>query len=239
MKTVKFEGKDLPVENVYVQVNYDSFQDHPAINDEGFPPIFQMYSRHMFQNNVDQVYDQLSKIEWRDLRSKQKESLTELLEQKGFDPLDLKESIANSFTSIIEFNDLEGAKSFLDILNISSKCYKYAGQSQSDWSKALIVLTDDFYETSGCDRNHANKILESCNQELLNYTNGDIFWYEIIYKEKVSIKSQYFEEEQEVEYIRTLNNCGGFMGTDPMKNGMSDNIPQELWDKLITAMQNV
>ena len=112
--------------------------------------------------------------------------------------------------------------------------YTSTGYSQGDWSNVLIVCTDQFFESSGCQRKNAEEILKGSKELFDAWAWGDVFGFtEFTKKEFVKIPREEYNAgnfdnlEDLVEWEET-NSCGGFYGDDFENNGILDEVSEEL-----------
>ena len=108
------------------------------------------------------------------------------------------------------------------------------GYSQGDWAEVLIVLTDDFFETTGCERKNSKEILKGTAGLFDAWAYGDTFGFVLEKKkEYVQIPKDEFEvgnydnKEENIEW-EEHDSCWGFFGRDIKTNGIKDHLPEGL-----------
>lgn len=87
----------------------------------------------------------------------------------------------------------------------------------------VIKRFGDFSEAS---RQRAREVLENEIEMYNMYLNGDVWKFELLTVEKCDNCGH----EKEV----LIDSCGGFYGSDPLKNGMLDFLPEEWQDYLMS-----
>jgi hypothetical protein len=107
-----------------------------------------------------------------------------------------------------------------ELFKISHHNYTSTGYSQGDWANVLIVLTDEFYERTGCDRRNAKSILDGTEKLFDAWAWGDVYHYEVekatemVKLTREDFNNGKFEEcEDELEWS-TYESCSGFYGED-------------------------
>lgn len=66
-----------------------------------------------------------------------------------------------------------------ELFKIQHHSYTSTGYSQGDWADVLIVLTDEFYEKTGCDRRNAKDILSSTTKLFDSWAWGDVYGFTV------------------------------------------------------------
>lgn len=115
---------------------------------------------------------------------------------------------------------VEQLRDLCEVFKIQHSYHESRGYSQGDWAEVLLVLTDDFYERTGCDRRKAKEILE-CSQKLFDaWAWGDVYQFDIEKAtEMVKLTREDFDAgkfenvEDELEWD-FHDSCGGFYGED-------------------------
>lgn len=114
-----------------------------------------------------------------------------------------------------------------EVLKINHKYYTSKGYSQGDYSDVLIICTDEFYKTTGANKEHENEILESASELFDAWAWGDTFGF--ILEKNVNFKKVYedgtSEDGEEWEHV---DSCWGFYGSDHKTNGILDALPTEI-----------
>ena len=87
----------------------------------------------------------------------------------------------------------------------------------------VIKRFGDFSEAS---RQRAREVLENEIEMYDMYLNGDVWKFELLTVEKCDNCGH----EKEV----LIDSCGGFYGSDPLKNGMLDFLPEE-WQEYLMS----
>lgn len=128
-----------------------------------------------------------------------------------------------------------------ELFKIPHKSYTSSGYSQGDWADVLIVLTDEFFERTGCDRKNSDSILEGTANLFNAYMWGDVFGYTIYEgREMVKLSSKDFESgncdnvERLIEWEAT-DSCGGFYGRNFLTNGILDELDEELREQALKS----
>ena len=70
-------------------------------------------------------------------------------------------------------------------------------------------------------------------EEYDEFIQGNVFGFIL---EEAEVDEDYEDEDEEIEW-NEIDSCWGFIGSDPMTNGMAEHIPEELHDKLKEAAQ--
>jgi hypothetical protein len=119
------------------------------------------------------------------------------------------------------------------IAKLPSMLHESRGYSQGDWSQVLIILTDEFFERTGCDRRKSKEIMDGTAKLYDNWAWGDVYGFTIYEREEfVKIPREEYNEgnfdnlEDEVEW-KEVDSCGGFFGDNFETNGISEHIPSE------------
>jgi hypothetical protein len=120
--------------------------------------------------------------------------------------------------------DMKQLEKLCNLLKIPCMQYTSRGCSQSDWAEVLIVLTDEFFEKTGCKRNHSEEILKGTSELFDNYAWGNVYGFSVVEVETCECCG---EESEEV-----IDSCGGFYGDNFEENGMLDYLDKELHEQL-------
>lgn len=137
-----------------------------------------------------------------------------------------------SFTSEEKADDIRSAMDEVDLSELASVClllkiphlqYDSKGCSQGDSADVLIVLTDEFFETTGCERKNSEIILKDTATLFDNWAWGNTFGFSVV---EITTCNLGCEHEEIVD------SCGGFYGDNFMTNGMADHIEEELHEQL-------
>jgi|GEM_PF-3015651 len=124
-----------------------------------------------------------------------------------------------------------------ELFNIHHSHHESIGYSQRDWAEVLLVLTDDFYERTGCDRNRYEEILEGSRKLFDAWAWGDVYRFEveeateIVKLTREDFNASRFEGvEDEIEWDH-YDGCGGFYGEDI--DGIAENsgVSKEIVEK--------
>jgi hypothetical protein len=134
-----------------------------------------------------------------------------------------KEEKAGDINYEITYADMDQIEELCELLKIPCKNYTSRGYSQGDWAYVLIVLTDEFFERTGCDRKNSEEILEGTAKLFDQWAWGDVYGFSIV---EVTTCNLGCEHEE------VTGSCGGFYGTDFENNGMAEHIPEELHEEL-------
>ena len=144
----------------------------------------------------------------------------------------------NDIESEIRNATIEKLSELCDFFKIPNNQYTSRGYSQSDWADVLIVLTDQWFERTGANKDKPDEILESTAELFDAWAWGDVYGFTIqerkVYKRVLAadFDAGNFEDAQEEEEWEDVDSCGGFFGQNWMENGMADNIPKELHEQL-------
>lgn len=119
------------------------------------------------------------------------------------------------------------------IAKLPCMLHESRGYSQGDWSEVLIILTDEFFERTGCDRRKSKEIMEGTAKLFDNWAWGDVYGF-TVYERKDFVKltredfdaGKFENVDDEVEW-NEVDSCGGFYGDDFATNGIDDHIPNE------------
>ena len=124
------------------------------------------------------------------------------------------------------------------ILKIPHSFHESRGYSQGDWAEVLIVCTDKFFETTGCQHKNTEEILKGSRELFDAWIWGDVFGFkESTKKEFVKIPREQYNAgnfdnvEDEIEWEET-DSCWGFYGDDFENNGMLDYVSKELHEEV-------
>lgn len=124
------------------------------------------------------------------------------------------------------------------LLKIPHSTHSSKGYSQGDCAYVLIVLTDKFFERTGCDRKNSESILKGTRELFDTWAWGDVYGFIIeeckSYAKVPAEEFKYgsmdnveFEEEWE-----EIDSCWGFYGTNWLENGMLDYAGKEFEEQL-------
>lgn len=134
-----------------------------------------------------------------------------------------KEDKASDIRSEMSDANIEDLGKLCEILKVPFKQYTSRGYSQSSWADVLIVLTDEFFERTGCEKKNSDEILEGTAKLFDQWAWGDVFGFSVVKVEECSLGCEHEE---------TVDSCGGFYGNDFENNGMLDHLPKELHEQL-------
>ena len=164
-----------------------------------------------------------------------------ILEITGVDADDYEgneDEILTAICDCIVTNDQKMLIELCILLDIKHKNYTSKGYSQGDYAYVLIVLTDEFFERTGCDIENSENILEGTAKLFDAWCWGDVYGFSIEEcKSYAKIPAEEFKygSMDNVEYEEEweeVDSCWGFYGNDFMTNGMKDYVPEELHDQL-------
>lgn len=172
---------------------------------------------------------------------KHQQAIAEILE------IDLQYYKDYDFAPHDKVNDIESEMSQASIEQLAKLCdlfkipyllHNSTGYSQGDWAEVLIVLTEEFFTKTGCDRKNSEEILKGTAKLFDQWAWGDTYGFTIEEcKEYVKIPRDKFDAgefedpETELEW-EEIDSCSGFYGDDWMTNGMADYIDKELHEQL-------
>ena len=121
-----------------------------------------------------------------------------------------------------------------ELFKIQHSNFTSTGYSQGDWANVLIVLTDDFYEKTGCDRRNASKILEGTEKLFDAWAWGDVYGFivekavEMVKLTREDFNAGKFEDvEDELEW-EGVDSCWGFYGEDVEGVADCSGVPLEV-----------
>ena len=134
--------------------------------------------------------------------------------------------------------NLKNLAKLCTILKIPHSFHESRGYSQGDWAEVLIVCTDKFFETTGCQHKNTEEILKGSRELFDAWIWGDVFGFkESTKKEFVKIPREQYNAgnfdnvEDEIEWEET-DSCWGFYGDDFENNGMLDYVSKELHEEV-------
>jgi hypothetical protein len=161
----------------------------------------------------------------------------EYFKQMGFS----KDDKISDIRSAIRDASLAELVTVCELFKIPHTQYTSTGYSQGDWADVLIVLTDEFFERTGCDKKNSDSILEGTANLFNAYMWGDVFGYTIYEgREMVKLSRKDFESgtcdnvENEIDWEVT-DSCGGFYGTNFLTNGILDELDPELREQALAS----
>lgn len=117
------------------------------------------------------------------------------------------------------------------IAKIPCMLHESRGYSQGDYASVLILLTDKFFERTGCDRKNSQSIMEGTAKLFDDWAWGDVYGF-TIYERQDYVKltredfdAGKFENVEDLVEWENIDSCGGFYGDDFTQ--MLDHIPDE------------
>ncbi len=134
-----------------------------------------------------------------------------------------KEDKASELNYEIRDANIEQLGELCEVFKLPFKQYTSRGYCQSSWADVLIVLTDEFFDRTGCKKKNSEEILEGTAKLFDQWAWGDVFGFSAV---EVSTCDLGCEHEEIVD------SCGGFYGNDFENNGMLDHLPKELHEQL-------
>lgn len=121
-----------------------------------------------------------------------------------------------------------------ELFKIQHHNYTSTVYSQGDWADVLIVLTDDFYEKTGCDRRNASIILDGTAKLFDAWAWGDVYGFTVEKAvEMVKLTREDFDKgkfenvEDEIEW-EDSDSCWGFYGEDVEGVAENSGVPLEV-----------
>jgi len=96
----------------------------------------------------------------------------------------------------------------------------YTSTGDGDWADVLIVLTNEFYEKTGCDRRNAKSILDGTAILFKDWFRGDVYSFEvekateIVKLTREDFNAGKFENVDDDLEWEHYDSCGGFYGED-------------------------
>ena len=124
-----------------------------------------------------------------------------------------------------------------ELFKIQHLNYTSTGYSQGDWCDVLLVLTDKFYERTGCDRRKANEILEGSKKLFNAWAWGDVYRFtiekatEMVKLTREDFDAGKFENvEDELEWNHQ-DSCNGFYGEDIQGIVENSGVSKEVVEK--------
>lgn len=121
-----------------------------------------------------------------------------------------------------------------ELFKIPHLNHSSTGYSQGDWADVLIVLTDDFYEKTGCDKRNASKILEGTAKLFDAWAWGDVYGFtvekavEMVRLTREDFNNGKFEEVLDDLEWEDSDSCGGFYGEDIQGIVEGSGVPLEV-----------
>lgn len=116
--------------------------------------------------------------------------------------------------------NVEQLAQLCELFKIQHLNYTSTGYSQGDCTNVLLVLTDEFYERTGCDRRRAKEILEGSQKLFDAWIWGDVYGFtvekatEMVKLTREDFDAGKFEDvEDELEWNHH-DGCSGFYGED-------------------------
>lgn len=223
-----------------IRILQDPDPINPFVEIDGNPPIMYEGARGIKSEYPDSEIKEFITSKATDkLVIKHQEEIAEILEINLDDYIDvtIDDKISDIVSEIYKANLKQLAKlcKVFKILHIN---WISKGYSQSDWLDVLVVLTDNFFETTGCSRKKYKSILKETQDLLDAWAWGDVYGFILeeckVYKKVLASEfdAGNFEDVGEEEEWEEIDSCWGFYGDKWMENGMSDHIPKELHDQL-------
>jgi len=111
-----------------------------------------------------------------------------------------------------------------ELLKVKYLNYTSRGYSQGDSANVLIVLTDEFFNETGCKKRDSKKIIDGAKELFNAWAWGDVYGFSVI--EVTTCKCCNNDEEN------VIDSCGGFYGDNFEENGMLEYLPEELHEEL-------
>ena len=149
-----------------------------------------------------------------------------------------KDEKVDGFLVEMRIANLEQLAQLCELFKIPYSQHTSNGYSQGDWADVLIVLTDDFFEKSGCNRKHSEEILKGTAKLFDQWAWGDVYGFtieectEYVKIPRDKFNNGDFDDPETEEIWESVDSCGGFFGDDWMTNGMTDQIEDELHEQL-------
>jgi hypothetical protein len=134
-----------------------------------------------------------------------------------------KEDKSSEIRSEMTDASIEDLGKLCELLKVPYNQYTSTGYSQGDWADVLIVLTDEFFTRTGCEKKNSTEILEGTAKLFDQWAWGDVYGFSVV---EISTCNLDCEHEEDVD------SCKGFYGDDFENNGMMDHIPEELHEQL-------
>jgi hypothetical protein len=126
-------------------------------------------------------------------------------------------------------------------ITISTSSERFRAQDSAgwDWGKVGIIhvspqqMRENFLtkRLTAKHRETATQVLISEVEEYDTFLTGECYGYIV---EEAEVDDEFEDEDEEIEWER-VDDCWGFLGRDPFKNGMSEHVPEELHDMLRKA----
>ena len=222
-----------------IKIWYDNFSMNPWVDGDCEPPLMYDGGRNSGSNDfsdggiVDAI---LAKATHHRIVRHQKK-LAEILEINFEYFKDYNYSLDEKVDSIrteIGCASISQLSELCDFFKIPNKQYTSRGYSQGDWADVLIVLTDEWFERVGANKERIEEILQSTAKLFDAWAWGDVYGFTIqekkVYKKVLAadLDAGNFEDVEEEEEWEDVDSCSGFFGDEWFKNGMSDHIPEEL-----------
>ena len=134
-----------------------------------------------------------------------------------------KEDKASDLNYEIKDANLEQLGKLCELFKLPYKQYTSKGYSQGDWAEVLIVLTEEFFTRTGCDKKNSEEILKGTATLFDQWAWGDVYGFTVV---EVSTCDLECEHEEDTD------SCGGFFGDNFEENGMMEYVPEELHEQL-------
>ena len=222
MYTLEDYAETQTIKGYEVETINDTYAQNPYDDMDGLVPLLAYSDRH-YQTYGEDIRDFVeSKIEVD--KSNAKKILDYLIELDGIDgqsrmtyirgiyEYDLCDSIANRLREIIDLNEFEVLEFMCDLFNIDYLNTTSRG-CQSNYADLFIVLTDEWYKFTGCDKNASKETkqqwLEDAKKLWSSWAWGNVYGYNITLngEDIDSVWGFYGEDHQEsglAEYVTSV-----------------------------------
>lgn len=222
MYTLEDYAETQTIKGYEVETINDTYAQNPYDDMDGLVPLLAYSGRH-YQTYGEDIREFIeSKIEVD--KSNAKKILDYLIETDShdeqsrldyirsiYDGYNLCDSIQTQLDYIIELKDFDHLQSMcelfdIDYLDTSSQGYEH----QNQYADLFIVLTDEWYKFTGCDKNASKETkqqwLEDAKKLWSNWAWGNVYGYNITLNGE------------------DIDNVWGFYGEDHQESGLAEYV---------------
>lgn len=218
------------------KITHDNFPTNPFKDWDCGPPLMSLYERRRTDYGKGSIQNEIKEKLTQNIVKFHQNKLAEILEVDISDC----ESLDEKVNDIIDEIDKASMKNLGKICEILKMPYFYGssrGYSQGDYSEVLIVLTQEFFEKTGCDPKNADEILKGTKKLYDNWAWGDVYQIRVEKEIKlVQIPSEDFDKGDFTTNAQKISKwesdehgcCSGFYGDDWSENGIFEDVPDEI-----------
>lgn len=185
------------LENYRVVIYQDQTPENPFLEWDFEPTILLSNNKNWGNGNIRKYIANLITPEILESKRDEFVELCSLSEEEEYEQ--------EIRTFIISFADIWELSDILYLVNHNHRLIT----NLSDKNDFLIVLDDDFYNRTGCDKENENEILEGAEKLLTQYINGDVYSFSLERKEVYTNKIG-----KSIEVWESIDNVSGFYGED-------------------------